>query len=104
VRELSGFDGDQSFYERPPRVASTHPRVVKPDIRGYRCANVRKATCSRLTNVNARTAAKAESKPSPFSLLYVAAKLRIGLKSPKLALLAVSLVLGTGAACVEKLT
>ena len=39
---------------------SKHSLTVKPDIRGYRYANVRKATCSRLTNVNTRMTAKAD--------------------------------------------
>ena len=39
---------------------SKHSLTVKPDIRGYRYANVRKATCSRLTNVNTRMSATAE--------------------------------------------
>jgi len=34
--------------------------TVKPDIRGYRCANGRKVTCSRLIDVVTSMTAKAE--------------------------------------------
>jgi hypothetical protein len=42
------------------RVGSTHWLRVRPDIRGYRCASGRKATCSRLTDVVTSMSAKAD--------------------------------------------
>ena len=48
--------------KRRQRVGSTHSLTVRPDIRGYRCANSRKATCSRLIDVITSTTAVAENR------------------------------------------
>jgi hypothetical protein len=44
------------------RVGNTHSLGVRSDIRGYRCASGRKATCSRLTDVVTSMSAKAEER------------------------------------------
>jgi hypothetical protein len=46
--------------ELPTRVESTHPLIVGPDIRCWQRVNVRKSTCSRLTDVVTRMLVKAD--------------------------------------------
>ena len=46
--------------EWPKCVGSTHSLTVRPDIRGHRCTNGRKVTCSRLTDFVTSTTASAE--------------------------------------------